>query len=216
MPGPGRDAHVGAFVDNEIRYVSAAKRILERAGPPGQAFNYKSIEAALVGEIVSRATGVSLSEYLSARVWRPAGMESYAFYVIDGPPGIGREFTAGAFNAVARDARLGQMMLNEGEANGRRILPAEWVGESTTPGPGAARPGQGYAYVWWTIEDTDAYMMLGGEGQFVYVDPPTRTVIVKLSHVPVGPDGARATAETFAFLAAASAWDPRSTAEVSR
>ncbi len=50
-------------------------------------------------------------------------------------------------------------------------------------------------------------MMLSGEGQFAYVDPPSRTVIVKLSHVPVGPDGERATAETFAFLAAA-VWEP--------
>ena len=137
-------------------------------------------------------------------------MERYAFYVIDGPPGVGKEFTAGAFNAVARDyARLGQLMLNEGEANGRRILPAQWVEESTTPGPGSAGPGQGYAYLWWTIDGTDAYTMLGGEGQFVYVDPPSETVIVKLSHIPVGPEGARATAQTFAFLAAATAWDPR-------
>jgi hypothetical protein len=51
--------------------------------------------------------------------------------------------------------------------------------------------------------------MLGGEGQFVYVDPATDTVIVKLSHVPVGSEGTRANAETFAFLAAASAWNPQ-------
>jgi hypothetical protein len=40
------------------------------------------------------------------------------------------------------------------------------------------------------------------------VDPDTRTVVVKLSHVPVGPDGAQATAESFAFLKAAAAWRP--------
>jgi hypothetical protein len=209
-PGPGRDAHVGAFVDNERRYVAAANDIKERARPAGQAFNYNSIEAALVGEIVSRATGFSVSNYLSERVWKPAGMESYAFYAIDGPPGVGKEFTAGAFNAVARDyARLGLMMSTGGLANGRRILPAQWVHDSTTPGPGTAGNGLGYAYLWWTIANTDAYTMLGGEGQYVYVDPSSETVIVKLSHVPVGADGARASAETFAFFAAASAWDPK-------
>src|SRR5690606_2212088 len=103
VPGPSRDAHVAAFVDNERRYVTAATDIADRAGPAGQRFNYNSIEAALVGEIVSRATGMSLSDYLSERVWKPAGMESYAFYVLDGPPGIGKEFTAGGFNAVLRD-----------------------------------------------------------------------------------------------------------------
>lgn len=208
VPGPSRDAHVSAFVNNEGRFVSAA-RDMRRTGPAGETFNYNSVEAALVGEIVSRATSRPVSVYLSERVWRPAGMQRHAFYVLDGPPGIGKEFTAGAFNAVLRDyGRVGLMMLNEGEANGRGILPASWVRESTTPGPGSARPGLGYAYLWWTIEGGAAYTMLGGEGQFLYVDPPSRTVVVKLSHVPVGPDGARANDETFAFLAAAAAWNP--------
>jgi hypothetical protein len=207
-PGPARDAHVAAFVDNERRFVSAASA-MRRDDPPGTAFNYNSVEAALVGEIVSRATGHSVSEYLSERLWKPAGMQTYAFYVLDGPPGVGKEFTAGAFNAVARDyARVGLMMLNGGEANGRDILSEQWVRESTAPGPGPARDGLGYAYLWWTIDGSAAYTMMGGEGQFVYVEPSSRTVVVKLSHVPVGPDGARANAETFAFFAAAVAWNP--------
>lgn len=84
-PGPARDAHVAAFVEGRERYVSAARNIRERAGPPGVAFNYNSIEAALVGEIVSRATGRPLSDYLSEKLWRPAGMQADAFYVLDGP-----------------------------------------------------------------------------------------------------------------------------------
>jgi hypothetical protein len=211
VPGPSRDAHEAAFVEARERYVTAARKITERAGPPGVAFNYNSVEAALVGEIVTRATGMPLSRYLSERVWKPAGMESDAFYVLDGPPDVGREFTAGGFNATLRDyARVGQMMLDRGRANGRQVVPAAWVEESTRPGPGraSAEDGTGYAYLWWTIDGMRAFTMLGGEGQFVYVDPDSRTVIVKLSHVPVGPAGNQATAETFAFLKAASAWRP--------
>ncbi len=51
-----------------------------------------------------------------------------------------------------------------------------------------------------------AYSMVGGEGQFVYVDPASRTVVIKLSHIPVGETGTKATAETYAFLKAASDW----------
>ena len=210
-PGPSRDAHVAAFVEGRERYVSAASNIRERAGPPGVAFNYNSVEAALVGEIVSRATGRRLSDYLSENLWRPAGMQADAFYVLDGPGDAGREFTAGGFNATLRDyGRIGQLMLDRGRANGRQLVPASWVDESTTPGPGRAsvEDGTGYAYLWWTIDGTRAFTMLGGEGQFVYVDPEHRTVIVKLSHVPVGADGAKATAESFAFLKAAAAWRP--------
>ena len=69
-----------------------------------------------------------------------AGMEDYGFYVLDGPPGIGKEFTAGAFNPVLRDCgRVVLMMLNEGRANGRQIVPTQWVTESTTPGPGSEK-----------------------------------------------------------------------------
>jgi CubicO group peptidase (beta-lactamase class C family) len=210
-PGPGRDAHVAAFVEGRQRYVTAAQGIKDRAGPPGMAFNYNSIEAAMVGEIVTRATGVPLSQYLSEKVWKPAGMESDAFYVLDGPPDVGREFTAGGFNATLRDyGRVGQMMLDRGRANGRQLVPAGWVDESTRPGPGraSAEDGTGYAYLWWTLDGMRAYTMLGGEGQFVFVDPDSRTVIVKLSHVPVGAAGTQAGAETFAFLRAASAWHP--------
>ena len=209
-PGPAMNAHVAAFVDNKQRYVTAASG-MKRGRPPGERFNYNSVEAALVGEIVSRAAGRTLSSYMSDKLWKPAGMESEAFYVLDGPPDIGKEFTAGAFNATLRDyGRVGLMMLNQGRANGRQVVPAAWVKESSTPGPGPADAddGTGYAYLWCTIDGTSAYTMLGGEGQFVYVDPATRTVIVKLSHIPVGAEGARANKESFAFLKAASAWTP--------
>jgi len=211
-PGPARDAHVAAFVEQKERYFTAATRISDRAGLPGVAFNYNSVEATLVGEIVSRATGKKLSEYLGEKLWRPAGMESDAFYVLDGTDDSAREFTAGGFNATLRDyGRIGQMMLDRGRANGRQLLSPAWVEESTRPGPGRAsvEDGTGYAYLWWTIDGTRAFTMLGGEGQFVYVDPEHRTVIVKLSHIPVGSaEGTKATAESFAFLRAASAWQP--------
>jgi CubicO group peptidase (beta-lactamase class C family) len=210
VPGLARDAHVAAFVDNAERFVTAAQKITERTGPPGQAFNYNSIEAALVGEIVSRATGKSVSQYLSEKVWQPAGMESYGFYILDGPPGIGKEFTAGGFNAVLRDyARVGQMILNKGKANGIQIVPVSWVEESTASGPGFDDEGLGYAYLWWTLEGSDAFTMLGGLGQYVFVDPESETVIVKLSHIPVGPDGNQASAEILTFFRAASAWEPK-------
>lgn len=210
-PGPSRDAHVAAFVNNEARYVSFAEKITDRSTEPGTTFNYNSIEAALVGEIVSRAVDMPLADYLSETVWQPAGMQHYGFYALDGVPGVGKEFSAGAYSAVLRDyARVAQMMLNGGSANGERILSEAWVKESTTAGPGFDADGQGYAYLWWTLEGSEAFFMLGGEGQYVFVDPATDTVIIKLSHIPVGSEeGDRATVETMAFLQAATKWSPR-------
>lgn len=210
IPGPSKDINEQAFILNQARYVSAASWP-ERKHAPGAVFNYNSVDAALIGLVVERAAGKPISAYMSERLWKPAGMESYGFYILDGPPGVGREFTAGGFNAVLRDyGRIGQMMLDGGKANGRQLLSADWVRESTadTDPASSARPGMGYGYFWWTLKGTAAYTAIGGEGQYILVDPATRTVIVKLSHADVGPAGERVTAETMAFFKAALAWQP--------
>ena len=207
-----RKAHVAAWVEASARYTDAARNTT-RAHPPGSTFNYNTMDAAVAGWLIERAVKMRVSKYLSERLWQPAGMESYGFYVIDGPPGVGREFTGGGFNAVLRDyGRIGLLMLNQGRANDRQILPATYVVESTRPSTNSdsetKEPHLGYAYFWWPILNSRAYTALGGEGQFIYVDPASRTVVVKMSHGPVGPAAQANEQETLSFLAAASRWQP--------
>ena len=133
--------------------------------------------------------------------------EADGFFIMDGPPGVGREFTGAGFNATLRDyGRLGQLMLQEGEVNGKRLLPAEWVREAAKPARNEEGPMGGYGYQWWTIAGSDAYFALGLQGQFIYIDPTTRTVVVKLSYHP--PAAQMAVPEAVAFMQAASAWKP--------
>ncbi|MEO6378810.1 MAG: hypothetical protein ABIO37_12360, partial [Caulobacteraceae bacterium] len=88
-------------------------------------------------------------------------------------------------------------------ANGRRIVSAEWVSESTRATGG---PGPGYGLQWWVLND-HAFQAVGLQGQFVFVDRATRTVVVKLSYFP--PDNSEGSLETAAFMQAASDWKPR-------
>ena len=208
----GRKAHVAAWVEARARYTDAARET-KRAHPPGSTFNYNTMDAAIIGLVVERAVKMPVSKYLSERLWKPVGMESYGFYVIDGPPGVGREFTGGGFNAVLRDyGRIGLMMLNQGRVNGRQILPSSYIAESTRPSTNSdtetGEPHLGYAYFWWPILNSQAFTALGGEGQFIYVDPASKTVVVKLSHGPVGPAAQAVEQETLSFLAAVSRWEP--------
>ena len=204
---------MAAWVEGSARYTDFAVSA-KRAHPPGTVFNYDTMDAAVVGLIVERAVKMPISRYLSERLWKPAGMEAYAFYVIDGPPGIGREFSGGGFNAVLRDyGRVGLMMLNNGRANRHQILPASYVAESTTASTTSdaetKEPRLGYAYFWWPVLNSRAYVALGGEDQFIYVDPVSKTVVVKMSHGPVGPAAEAQEQETLSFLDAASRWKLR-------
>lgn len=98
------------------------------------------------------------------------------------------------------------MRLDGGVANGRRILSEEWARESTRPsGPSDAQARGGYGLQWWMVGSEGAYAAIGLQGQFIYVDPNTRTVVVKLSYFPPGDN--RAEGESRAFFAAASRWN---------
>lgn len=207
-PGAAASNHIAALVRNTARFADAA-RTLPRIHEPGEFFQYKTIDAAVLGWLVERVTASTVAAYTAQCLWEPLGAESDGYYIMDGPPGIGREFSGAGFNATLRDfGRFGQMMLDGGVADGGRIVSEDWVRQSTRPtGPEDDRFG-GYGLQWWTMGGSEAYAAVGLQGQYVYVDPATRTVIVKLSYYPPG-NNSVVDAETRAFMAAASNWQPR-------
>ena len=207
---PMAQLHEAAIVENKIRFVTPAlhaKRIHE----PGQVFNYSTVETAVLGLVLEHAVKRPIQDYMADRWWKRAGMQSYGFWIADGPPGVGKAVNGMGFNATLRDyARFGLMMLHNGKANGQQLLPAAWVKQATVPdGSEPTQPGSelGYQYQWWTLTDSDAYTAIGLQGQFIYVDPSTNTVAVKLSFFPPGND--KAEAETIAFFRALSRWSPK-------
>jgi CubicO group peptidase (beta-lactamase class C family) len=199
-PGTAAKNHVAALVKNVARFADAA-RTIKRIHPPGEVFQYKTLDTAVLGWLIERVSGGStVAAYTAQRLWEPLGAEQPGFYIMDGQPGTGREFSGAGFNATLRDfARIGQMMLNGGQANGHQIVSPDWVKQSTT--------GQGYGLQWWLLGDQGAYSAIGLQGQFIYVDPRSRTVVVKISYFPPGDEVAAK--ETTAFLEAASAWTPK-------
>ncbi len=205
-PGIAATVFEQVLVKNQARFADFAAG-LKRKHKPGEVFEYKTIDTAVLGWLVERATGSNASTYLASRIWEPMGAEADGFFIMDGPPGVGREFTGAGYNATLRDyGRFGLLMLQDGVANGRRLVPAEWVREAAAPALGQEGERGGYGYQWWTMSNSPAYYALGLQGQFIYVDPATQTVVVKLSyHAPGDPT---AVGEALSFMSAASAWRP--------
>ncbi|HEY8568400.1 serine hydrolase [Microbulbifer sp.] len=207
-PGIAARNHIQALVKNVVRFADAARDI-KRAHAPGKVFQYKTIDTAVLGLLLERVSGGSnLASYMASRLWEPLGAEFDGFFIMDGEPGVGREFSGAGFNAALRDyARVGLMMLNGGKLNNQQIIPADWVKESTKPA-GAEDGPMDYGYQWWTVSKTPAYSAIGLQGQFIFVDPSTNTVIVKLSYFPPNDKDDAAMRETFSFFEAASKWQP--------
>ncbi len=149
---------LGAYVEQRYRLVAGANG-LPRANPPGKHFNYSTMEASILGWLVENASHQRLAEFMEENLWRPAGMESDAAWVLDGPPSVGREMAGGGLLATLRDfGRFGLLMARGGMANGHRIVPSEWVRAATRPDSQAVDYGKlypkyplGYGYQWWLL-----------------------------------------------------------------
>jgi len=207
-PGIAARNHENALVKNVVRFADAARNI-KRKHAPGEVFEYKTLDTAVLGWLLERVSGgSSVAAYTAQRLWEPLGAEADGFYLMDGPPGVGREFSGAGFNATLRDfARIGLMLLNQGVGNGRRIVSADWIDASTAPSTVLGEDFlAGYGYQWWMAPKSRAFYALGLQGQFIYVDPETRTLIVKLSYDP--PGDRSADAESVSFFSAVSAWQP--------
>jgi hypothetical protein len=132
-------------------------------GKHGDEFHYKTINSDMLGWIISRVSGKSVTELASERLWRPLGVEQDAYQTVDGK---GVPFAGGGITAGLRDlGRLGQLMLNEGEWNGERLFPAEVVakiragGDRAKFGSGFPTFGAGsYTSQWWVFTTTTAPM----------------------------------------------------------
>jgi CubicO group peptidase (beta-lactamase class C family) len=181
--------HMNAIVANKERFADRATTI-GKAAEPGSRFNYATLDTAVLGWVVERATGEKLASYMSRRLWQPLGAEADGFWIADGPQGVGRELSGMGYNARLRDfGRLGLMLLNKGKAGGRQVVPEAWVRQQTTMIPFAASAalglGKGYGFQTWQLDsEPGAYSAVGLAGQFIYVHPASNTVIVKLSHFP--------------------------------
>lgn len=195
--------HETAIVLNRARFADFGVAVGRRE-VPGTSFNYATLDTAVLGRVLENASGMSLERLTGERLWQPLGAERHAFWLADGLPGAGRALAGMGFNATLRDyARLGQLMLDDGAVGSRRVLPEGWVQEMTTMlplDPASPRPGYGFQ-TWQLGNEPGAFSAIGLAGQYIYVHPASRTVIVKLSHYPPGVELDGVVAEYFAAIA---------------
>lgn len=182
---------------------------LPRAHAPGSTFLYNSGDTFVLGAALTRAVGGTLADYMSARIWRPAGMERDAFYTLESEGG--QEVGGSRAGMVLRDfGRFAQFVLDGGVVDGRRILPEGWVDAVAALAFVVPEPQAGvthYGYSWWLRES--CMSALGFAGQRIDIFRKERLAIVTLAAFPQAPyvadgDAARR-AEVVAFAEAVRA-----------
>ena len=152
---------------------------------PGQTFNYLSGNTQLLGFVLKKATGKTLSDYASEKLWIPMGCEHPAFWCLDHKDGDEKAFCC--INSNARDfARIGKLYLDSGRWNGKQIVPESYVLESISPSGTKhddGTPTDDYGFCWWMIPSYKGHHIFyarGILGQYIINIPDMKMIIVRL------------------------------------
>ena len=156
---------VSGFLDAPVR------------GTPGTVFEYNSMNSYMLSAIVTERTGRSMMEYLKPRLWEPLGIR-HVFWE-SCPAGITKGGW-GLFLCPEDAAKLGQLYLQKGVWEGKRVLPEGWVERSTSvhANPQERMGRYGYGYQIWMEERPGSYAFNGMLGQNVLVLPDLEMVVV--------------------------------------
>jgi CubicO group peptidase (beta-lactamase class C family) len=161
---------------------------------PGEYYLYSNWDFNVLGTIFEQATGGSLYDALQRDIVEPIGMQDFnrALHRRNGDASISMHLAYHMHFSVRDMARIGYLMLRQGNWNGRQIVPRDWVRESTraiTPvhemNPVRRRSGPfGYGYLWWVWDGPEtppvyrgAYTGLGAVGQHITVVPSLDLVV---------------------------------------
>lgn len=158
---------------------------------PGTTWHYNTGDTYLLGCVLCAATGQTLADYMSARVWQPCGMEDDAYYTLESDGG--QEIAGSRAGMSLRDmGRLASLVAADGVLGGESILPAGWVDAVAARAfdiPEGFHPSRhslgltGYGFGWWLTDD-GAMLAMGHSGQRIYVHRAEKLVVVHLAVYP--------------------------------
>lgn len=167
-----------AYFDAPLQEIILSLKVTK---PPGKKYEYKSGNTQLLAMVIEKATGKTLSEYLSQSLWEPLGCEYDALWQLDDKEGTEKAYCCIASNA--RDfARLGKLYKDFGQWHGKQLLDSAYVAKSIQP-RFSDSPQYGYGMWLLNYKNKSFFMMRGHLGQYVIVDPKNNVIIVRLGHL---------------------------------
>ena len=164
-----------SYFTDDLRSVVLRQDIIDK---PGQSFRYSSGDTQLLGMVIEKATGTTLTNYLSEKFWQPMGAENSALWQIDSAKS-GMEKAYCCIASTAKDfARFGKLFINKGKWNDEMILDPSYIDLSINP---VFEDSPYYGYGWWlyNYEGKKVFTMNGHLGQFVISFPDENIIIVR-------------------------------------
>lgn len=212
--GPGSDATFMLFAARDAGAVAAAKPL---SHAPGTHWSYSSGTTNLIARTLRQvlaAKGIDYTAFAHEAVFAPIGASSFVMEPDSSGTPIGSSYM---YATIGDWARLGALYLNDGLVGNLRILPEGWVAAATRAAPAADNQ---YGLQIWLNGDRamgraraypgvppEMYYFSGHEGQFVYVFPDKRMIVVRTG-ITRGADPEEVFGPTLAAIYAAAGERP--------
>jgi CubicO group peptidase (beta-lactamase class C family) len=163
-------------------------------GEHGGPFRYRSVLTDVLGWVVEKAGGARLHELISREIWAAMGAEFDAEITLDRH---GNPMADGGMCATLRDlGRFGELFRTGSAA---RVVPPAWIEDTVRgapdgaaafladpTGPADVPTGMHYRNCWWVRDPVVPFFHASGiNGQSVFIHPPARLTVAKLSTWPV-------------------------------
>jgi CubicO group peptidase (beta-lactamase class C family) len=181
--------------NSEIQMEMAADRlrfVLDRpiANPAGTKWTYNGGCTALIGDLIAKGTGKKLQDFARDALFAPLGITNFEW--AEGSGGVAS--AASGLRLTPRDlARIGQLILDKGMANGTQLVPADWIAACQQP---SLPTGDGLQYSrFWFLGDAPSVpnvapwmAAFGNGGQRLWVSPSTGITVASFSGAYNKPD----------------------------
>ena len=160
-----------------IRYILAKPA----AEPPGTVWLYNGGNTNVLGQVVRRASQMTLDEFADQYLFEPLGITDRTWVTLAGPV----TYASGDLKLRPRDmAKIGYVFLNGGVWDGQQIIAPAWIAQATTWYSQARSPTWGYGYQWWLHDyaangtSYPSFAARGWGGQVIAVFPGENLVVV--------------------------------------
>lgn len=196
-------------MNNDQDGIHAFLASLKSSGDHGMKFQYCSANTDVLAWVAERVCQKRYADILSERLWQPLGMATNASITVDS---FGDALANGGISMTTRDlALLGVGILNADRLPGREVVPRDWISQTLEGAASdiqsvdylqALHPGGSYRNQWWiTKGEHGEFYCVGIYGQYIWIDPVTRTVVIKFSTLPMATNSEHSRAHMNLFKA---------------
>ncbi|HEY3366369.1 MAG TPA: serine hydrolase [Symbiobacteriaceae bacterium] len=145
---------------------------------PGTVWDYSNEAVQLLSPVLDKAAGEPIQEYARKRLFEPLGMKDTRLHLDD----QGHAWTYADMETTPEDmAKIGLLMLNGGQWEGKQVVSRDWIGRSTSPSQSL---NDQYGFLWWLYESPQGFAALGNLDTNLYIFPKLDMVVVRMQNYP--------------------------------